>query len=217
MSRMALRTEERKRRRGDALAVAGAVILGIILAGIFLSIRHLQVELTDANVARDQLAAQVQRLGASPIAGPPGTRDEPGEGVVGPSGPPGPAGATGPAGAPGPTGPVGVSGSPGPAGVGETGSPGPSGAPGSPGVDGQTVTGPPGPQGEPGPAGADGRNGADGANGVDGQTCPDGYTLQAPADDPDALVCRRAGAPPPVEPDTEPSQPALEPNRRQYP
>ncbi|MGW9242570.1 hypothetical protein ACWGRL_28170 [[Kitasatospora] papulosa] len=77
-------------------------------------------------------------------------------------------------------------------------------------MDGQTVVGPAGPQGEPGPAGVDGRDGAD------GQTCPDGYTLQAPADDPDALVCRRTNAPP-SEPDTAPSLPALDPTRRQYP
>ncbi|MGB8941120.1 MAG: hypothetical protein WCD21_12935, partial [Streptomyces sp.] len=49
-----------------------------------------------------------------------------------------------------------------------------------------------------------------------GPSCPDGYSLQAPASDPDALVCRRDGAPPP-DPDPEPSpQAALDPTRRQY-
>jgi hypothetical protein len=94
---------------------------------------------------------------------------------------------------PGPAGPVGspgVSGAP-----GATGSPGPTGVAGADGVQG-----PPGPAGPAGAAGADGQDGKDGANGADGkdgQTCPDGYSLQAPADDPDALVCRRDGAPSP--------------------
>jgi type II secretory pathway pseudopilin PulG len=96
-------------------------------------------------------------------------------------------------------GPRGPSGSPGP-----TGSPGKNGSDGSPGTSGSPgdvgPTGPAGPQGEPGPAGPQGDPGPagqDGKDGRDGQTCPDGYSLQAPADDPDALVCRRDGAPAP--------------------
>ncbi|MDX3637665.1 collagen-like protein [Streptomyces europaeiscabiei] len=117
---------------------------------------------------------------------------------------------------------------------GAVGEPGPSGSPGSDGKDGadgadSTVpgpsgpAGPPGPQGEPGPAGpqgAPGADGADGADGVDGQSCPDGYSLQAPSYDPDALVCRKNGAPGP-EPDkpgggNPQAEGALDPQRRVY-
>lgn len=96
-------------------------------------------------------------------------------------------------------GPVGPSGAPGP-----SGEPGKNGAAGSPGVNGSPgavgPTGPAGPQGEQGPAGPAGpagQDGKDGADGQNGQTCPDGYSLQAPSYDPDALVCRRDGAPQP--------------------
>ncbi|MET9729220.1 collagen-like protein [Streptomyces sp. NPDC006458] len=106
---------------------------------------------------------------------------------------------------PGPAGPRGPQGEPGSPGPAVTGSPGPSGAQGEPGA---TVTGPPGPAGPTGPAGPPGpagQDGKDGTDGRDGQTCPDGYSLQAPADDPDALICRRDGAPPPEEPSPSPS------------
>jgi len=108
---------------------------------------------------------------------------------------------------------------------GEPGSPGASGAPGRDGVDGadSTVPGPPGPAGPPGAdstvPGPSGPPGRDGKDGRDGQTCPDGYTLQAPSYDPDALVCRKEGAP-----DPEPGNgnggllsAGLDPQRRQYP
>jgi hypothetical protein len=195
MTRSALRTETRRHRRGDVLAIAGALLLGMVLAGILLSVRSLQVELHNANEARDQLAAQVQQLGEKPIAGPPGSRGEPGKGSVGPTGPPGPPGDDGPPGPVGPTGPAGKSGTPGTDGVGETGAPGQDGAAGDAGP-----AGPPGPQGEPGPAGPagpagpqgeQGPAGEDGTDGRDGQTCPDGYSMQPAKGDPDALVCRR--------------------------
>ena len=108
---------------------------------------------------------------------------------------------------PGPAGPRGPRGEPGSPGPAVTGSPGPSGAKGEPGA---TVTGPPGavgpsgPSGPPGPAGQDGKDGTDGRN---GQTCPDGYSLQHPDYDPDALVCRRDGAPQPS--DSPSSSPTL--------
>ncbi|MEV4861418.1 collagen-like protein [Streptomyces ossamyceticus] len=127
---------------------------------------------------------------------------------------------------------------PGPSGAagekGEPGSPGPSGAPGRDGVDGSDgkagepgavgasgpagPAGPPGPQGEPGPPGPQGEPGVDGADGEDGQTCPDGYSLQAPAYDEAALVCRRDGAPDPEEPGGGGPQAAgaLDPQRRVY-
>jgi hypothetical protein len=109
--------------------------------------------------------------------------------------------------------------------------PGPQGAqglPGTAGADGQdgadsTVPGPQGeqgiqgPVGPAGPAGADGqdgKDGTDGADGKDGQTCPDGYSLQPPADDPDALVCRRDDAPAPTPSPTSLALVALPPDRR---
>ncbi|MCX4676682.1 collagen-like protein [Streptomyces sp. NBC_01433] len=115
---------------------------------------------------------------------------------------------------PGPAGPRGVRGMRGPAGPGATPSPGPSGAAGQAGAD-STVPGPAGPAGPAGTAGKDGADGKDGAAGRDGQTCPAGYSLQPPPGDPDALVCRRDGAPP--APSTSPSTVALDPSRRKYP
>lgn len=128
---------------------------------------------------------------------------------------------------PGPPGPAGARGERGPAGEkGERGaaatpSPGPPGADGRAGAD-STVPGPAGPKGDPGPAGpagAPGKDGADGRAGADGQTCPAGYSLQPPSTDPDALVCRRDGAPPPEDPAGTPGplSRALDPTRRQYP
>lgn len=190
MTRAEVRAEERRWRRGDALALAAAVIIGLIMAGILISVRSLQVELRAANEARDQLAAQVEELGGSPIAGPPGSRGQPGRTVEGPPGPTGPTGPPGERGPSGPPGPAGPSGSPGPAGtdgVGVSGPPGPTGPPG-----------PPGPQGEPGPAGPAGKDGTDGRDGTDGQTCPDGYTLQPLAGDPNVLACQRTQDSPPA-------------------
>lgn len=119
-------------------------------------------------------------------------------------------------------GPQGVAGSPGP-----SGSPGKDGTAGSPGVAGSPgavgPTGPAGPQGEQGPAGPagptgqDGTDGADGRDGTDGQTCPDGYSLQAPSWDPDALVCRKDGAPQPSDsPSPSTAVLGLDPQRRVY-
>ncbi|WP_405657371.1 collagen-like protein [Streptomyces sp. NBC_00079] len=111
--------------------------------------------------------------GAAGAGGESGPRGEPG-----PSGPPGPEGQDGPEGSPGPSGPPG---DPGPAGAdGFTGAAGPEGRSGSDGTQG--VQGPRGEKGEPGP------------KGDPGPACPDGYSLQVPATDPDALVCRKAGA-----------------------
>lgn len=116
---------------------------------------------------------------------------------------------------PGPAGPRGPQGEPGKAAPTITPAPGPSGAQGDPGA---TVTGPPGPAGPTGPAGPAGpvgpagpagEDGTDGQDGRDGQTCPDGYSLQAPAWDPDALVCRRDGAPQPSDPSPTPTSTTL--------
>lgn len=174
-------------------------------------------DLRTANEARDALARQVQQMGGTPVAGEPGSRGE-----VGPSGPPGRDGADG---RPGPTitpspGAPGAAGRPGKPGADST-VPGPTGAAGQPGAD-STVPGPAGPQGPAGPpgpegpAGPQGEQGPAGEDGADGQACPPGYSWQTPADDPDALVCRRDGAPPPKDKPGLLSL-GLDPTRRQYP
>jgi hypothetical protein len=114
---------------------------------------------------------------------------------------------------PGRPGPKGDKGDPGRAAPTITPSPGTSGAAGD--------VGPQGPQGVPGadstvpgPSGPPGRDGRDGVDGKDGQTCPDGYSLQPPADDPYALVCRRDDAPQPSPTPTSTAMAALPPDRR---
>ena len=194
-----------KRRQVD-IAFALLILGGLVaLAAMAVWAQNLSRDLRISNEARDLLAQQVQALGEKPVAGPPGSRGEPGQSVVGPSGPPGRDGATGASGKPGKDG---ADGSDGDDGASVTGAPGASGAPG--------IAGPPGPQGEPGPAGADGSDGADGRDGTDGQICPDGYSLQAPSYDPDALVCRRDGAPDPGDSSPTPQAAALDPSRRIY-
>ncbi|MFE8944486.1 collagen-like protein [Streptomyces sp. NPDC007856] len=200
-----------RRRRSDIvflLAVAAA-LAGVLW--IVVTLQSLAADLHTANQARDALARQVQQLGAKPVAGPPGSRGEPGKSVVGPQGPQGEQGPTGPEGPTGPSGAPGKNGKDGANGVSQTGAPGTNGATGP--------AGPQGPQGERGPAGPQGPPGADGkdgADGRDGQTCPDGYSLQAPAWDPDALVCRRDGAPPSEKRDSSLLGMGLDPQRRQY-
>lgn len=178
-------------RRADALAAEADLRGGAVstLAG-------------DVRVLREQLKAE----GKTPAAPDPSRAidDLPARAEV-PVPIPGPAGARGPKGDPG---------APGPA---ITPAPGPSGPSGTQGEPGATVTGPPGPAGPAGPAGPigpagppgedgrDGVDGADGKDGNDGQTCPAGYSLQAPNWDPDALVCRRDGAPQPEDPSPSPS------------
>jgi type II secretory pathway pseudopilin PulG len=111
---------------------------------------------------------------------------------------------------PGPSGPAGPRGEKGEPGGTPSPVPGPSGPPGEPGATvtgppGATVTGPPGEPGKDGRDGADGKDGAPGPPGPPGPSCPDGYSLQAPSWDPDALVCRRDGAPPAPAPSPSPS------------
>jgi hypothetical protein len=214
MSRAQIRTEERRWRRGDVFTVAGALLLGAVLAWIVVTIQTMGQDLHEERAYNRALAAQVVELGGKPVEGPPGSRGEPGASVTGPPGPQG---------EPGPTGPPGPSGSPGEDGDdGKSGNAGETGTPGEPGVVGPSgPAGPPGAQGEPGPAGPQGEPGpagADGADGADGQSCPDGYSLQAPSYDPDALVCRRDGAPDPDEPGNGNPQAAgaLDPQRRVY-
>ena len=200
--------------RAELVDVATGVLVALFGAWLAVQVVSLASDLQAANKARDQLATQVQQLGGTPVAGPPGSRGAPGG--AGPSGPPGPQGEPGPegpAGSPGPSGKPGKDGKNGAHGVGQTG---PTGAAGTNGANG--ATGPQGPQGEQGPQGPPGKDGADGKDGRNGQTCPDGYSLQAPSWDPDALVCRRDGAP-----DPQPQKKGggllgmgLDPQRRQY-
>lgn len=196
-----------ERRRTDLVFAAAAAVLLAGFAFLVITLQGLSHDLRTANEARDALAQQVERLGASPVAGPSGSRGQPGASVIGPSGPPGDEGQPGDVGPTGPPGPTGKTGPDGSDGTSAVGSPGPSGAAGT---DGQSVVGPAGPQGDPGPtgqpgaAGKDGTDGTNGRDGTDGQTCPTGYTLQPPADDPDALICRRTPTSP-ATPDTNSS------------
>lgn len=152
MTRAQIRAQERRWRRGDTLAIAAAVLLGAAIAWIVLAVQSLQSDLRASNEARDALARQVQSLGETPVAGPPGSRSDPKPGAIGARGPAGPPGPAGPAGKPAPT----ITPSPGPAGP-----PGPSGAPGAD----STV---PGPAGQDGASGAPGKDGTDGSNGSNG-------------------------------------------------
>jgi type II secretory pathway pseudopilin PulG len=133
---------------------------------------------TDVRVLRSQLKA----AGKTPAAPDPtkAVKNLPdrAEVPVPIPGPPGPRGPAGAAGKPAPT----ITPSPGASGaVGATGAQGPQGVPGAD----STV---PGPQGEKGDTGE---------RGPAGPSCPDGYSLQTPSYDPDALVCRKDGAPDP--------------------
>lgn len=163
------------------------------------------------------LRAQVKAEGKTPVAPDPmkAVEDLPAraEVPVPIPGPQGPAGSPGPSGVPGKNG---VNGSPGA--TGAPGVAGPTGAAGPAGSQGeQGPAGPAGPQGEQGPKGDPGERGPA------GPACPDGYSVQAPSWDPDALVCRRDGAP---DPSPSPGNGngnsggllsmALDPQRRQY-
>lgn len=159
----------------------------------------------DVRVLREQIKAK----GGTPAVPDPSSavEDLPARAEV-PVPIPGPTGARGPEGEPGKPAPTVI---PSPGAPGSDGRDGTDGADGAPGEPGDTVTGPPG---APGRDGSNGTDGKDGKDGRDGQTCPDGYSLQAPSWDPDALVCRRDGAPPPNEPDPSPSPLALPAERR---
>lgn len=217
MTRAQIRAEERRWRRGDVFVIVAALALGGVLAWIVLAVQGMAQDLHTSNNARDALARQVQRMGGVPVAGPPGSRGEPGDSVTGPPGPsgePGAAGPSGPSGSPGTDGKDGAVGSPGAS--GEPGAAGPTGPAGAQGVQGEP--GPAGPQGEPGAAGAQGEKGETGERGPAGPTCPDGYSLQTPSYDPEALACRRDGAPDPGgDPGGSPQAAgALDPRRTQY-
>lgn len=152
------------RRSSDILFLV-AVTVGLAgVVWIVITLQSLSSDLHTANQARDALARQVQQLGAKPIAGPPGSRGEPGKSVVGPKGDKGDPGKPAPTITPSP---------------GASGEPGQPGQPGRSGSD-STVPGPAGPPGAdstvPGPSGAPGRDGRDGADGTDGKP-PAGWTF----------------------------------------
>jgi hypothetical protein len=162
---------------------------------------------TDVRVLRAQIAAK----GETPAAPDPGdaVEDLPDRAEV-PVPIPGVPGEPGKDGSPGTPGRDGVNGK-----DGQPGADGKDGAPGLPGEKGER-----GEKGDPGEPGRDGTDGRDGADGADGQNCPDGYSLQPPPDDPNALVCRRDGAPAPEQPGNRRGlllSLALDPTRRQYP
>ncbi|WP_255951535.1 collagen-like protein [Streptomyces odontomachi] len=197
------------RRSGDLAFVLGVLAALALLAWVVITLQQQAADLRDANAARDALARQVQQLGGKPVAGPPGSRGEPGKTVTGPQGPAGPKGDQG---EPGPAGPTGKPGKAGTNGSdGDAGSPGADGSAGQQGAQGEP--GPAGPQGEQGPKGDTGDRGPVGPA---GPSCPDGYSLQAPVWDPDALVCRRGGAPSNSGSGNTPQALGLDP-RRQYP
>lgn len=126
----------------------GLTLLFVVLLVGWLCVKVVSQDrdLQTSNAARDALARQVQSLGQTPVAGPPGSRGEPGKTVIGARGP------AGPSGAPGKDAPT-ITPSPGP-----TGPAGPSGAPGAD----STVPGPTGPAGQDGASGAPGKDGTDG-------------------------------------------------------
>jgi hypothetical protein len=211
-------SQVQRHRQDDAKFAVFAVL---VLAGFVLLALWVQGLAQD----RDALARQVQDLGGTPIAGPPGLKGEPGVGATGPAGERGEKGEKGDPGEPAPTltpspGPSGASGAPGRPGADST-VPGPSGAPGADSTA-------PGPSGAPGVAGRDGTNGTDGEDGKPpaGWTWTDRfgdtYTCRPVDDfDPDApeYSC------PPSDPDPDPDEPgngspqaegALDPQRRVY-
>lgn len=211
-----MKATHRKRRqlpRAEWLgAVTGVLALGL-LAALAVLVVDLSQELRAESAARDALARQVEGLGATPVAGPPGSRGEPGVGATGPAGPKGDKGEKGDRGEPAPT---------------LTPSPGATGPRGPQGEPGVTVTGPvgaTGAAGETGPVGPQGERGEKGEQGDTGQQgppgpeCQEGYHPEAPAWDPDALVCRKDGAPAPSDSPGNGKSPqalALDPRRIQY-
>ncbi|WP_228995173.1 collagen-like protein [Streptomyces sp. DH8] len=172
------------------------------------------------------LRAQIKAEGGTPAAPDPAAAIEdlpdrvevpvPIPGPSGPRGPKGEAGTPGTDGTDGEDGRAGTPGADGEPGPAATGVPGKDGAPGADGPPGRD--GAPGERGERGEIGPAGERGPAGPPGPAGPACPDGYSLQPPPGDPDGLMCRRDGAPPPEEPAGTPSPltAALDP-RRQYP
>lgn len=202
------------------LVLGGGVALSLILIGREADARReLATEADLRGTAVSTLAGDVRALreqvlgeGEIPVAPDPTTAVEDlpdrAEVPVPIPGPAGPDGEDGEDGEPGKTGPSGTPGN-----DGQAGATGPPGATGPTGPQGDV--GPQGPVGPQGERGEKGDTGDTGEQGPPGPACPDGYSLQPPADDPDALVCRRDSAP--DEPDgNAPQAVALDPQRRLY-
>lgn len=217
------------RRRGVLWLVAVLLFLG---GGVGLALLQIRAEAHRAETRGEAVAllaedvrtlrAQLEGLGQEPAApAPEDAVDELEDDGVELVPVPGPRGEPGEPGSDGVDGRDGEDGEPGQDGVdGEPGEPGDPGEPGADGTD-STVPGPQGEQGVPGRDGEDGEDGERGPAGPPGPSCPEEYSLQVPSWDPDALVCRRDGAPPP-EDDPPPDDPgvldlaALDPARRQW-
>ncbi|WP_097865825.1 collagen-like protein [Streptomyces sp. rh34] len=216
-------------RRWRSLAVAA--VLAVLSGAIVLVWLRIDAEAQrTANVAAEAdrrgdavstlagdvrtLRAQIQAEGGTPAAPDPAAavddlpdRVEVPVPIPGPSGPRGQKGEAGTPGKDGTDGEPGAAGSPGPAVTGEPGRDGVNGADGTDGAQG--IQGERGEKGEPGERGQ---------AGPPGPACPDGFSLQPPPGDPDGLMCRRDGAPPPETPAGSPSPLALALDpRRQYP
>lgn len=142
--------------RAEYLIGLTLVFVVLLLGWLCVKVVSQDRDLRTSNDDRDALARQVESLGQTPVAGPPGSRGDPGKSTVGAQGPSGP---PGPAGAPGKDAPT-ITPSP-----GRTGPAGPAGAPGAD----STVPGSTGPAGQNGADGADGAAGSDGKDGTDGQ------------------------------------------------
>ncbi|MFJ4974221.1 collagen-like protein [Streptomyces coeruleorubidus] len=220
--------------RAEWLIGLTALLVAAFLGWLAIQVVLLSHDLRTANHARDALANQVQRLGGTPVAGPPGSRGEPGASVTGPPGQqgepgqPGPSGAPGPSGSPGKPGRDGDDGSDGASATGAPGEPGEPGPTGSPGANGEAgPAGPAGPQGEAGPAGPPGPQGEPGERGEQGPAGPAPsswtftyqgatYTCTPDGDGSTHYTCRQTGG------DDEPDLPGplaagVDPYRRQYP
>lgn len=165
----------KERRKADLRYAAVTVAAVGSFATMAIWMQGLSSDLRVSNEARDALARQVQSLGHKPVAGPPGSRGEAGQSVVGRRGPQGVAGSPGPTGSPGSTGKTGAAGASGVPGVaGSPGDTGASGAVGSPGPAG--VQGEAGPAGPVGPQGDRGEKGDTGDTGATGPA-PSGWTF----------------------------------------
>lgn len=150
--------------RAEYLIALTLVCVVVLLGWLAVKVVSQDRDLRTSNDARDALAQQVESLGETPVAGPPGSRGDAGEAGVGERGP---AGSPGPAGSDGKDAPT-ITPSPGPT--------GPAGPIGPAGAD-STVPGPTGPPGQDatGAPGQDGQDGQDGSDGQDGAP-PSGWT-----------------------------------------
>lgn len=148
--------------KGSVYWITVATLFGAFTYGV-VEIENLSHDLSRAEKDRVALSKQVERLGATPVAGP---RGKPGKGSKGPAGRPGDDGADGADGRDGKH--------------GKDGTDGRDGINGRDGIDGKD--GKDGIDGKDGKNGIDGKDGAPGAQGPRGEAgppgrsaCPEGY------------------------------------------